>query len=108
MGVNSWGAIQYLMNGINNFEERTNKNKKQIESIVQNNLFNKLVERKTNIRIFCLTKKYTREKILGYFSLYSWREISRTRTRTEEALQELGSQIEYNFIIYMGAKSSKS
>ena len=53
-------------------------------------LFDKKVENKIQIKIFSLTKKYTKELLILYFSFYNWREISKIKTQTEEILQELG------------------
>ena len=62
--------------------------KKQVKLMIK--LLNELVEQKTNSKIFTLTKKYTKAKILLYFSFYNWRETARAKARTDEVLKELG------------------
>ena len=53
-------------------------------------LFNKKVDRKINIKVWSLTKKYTEELLILYFGFYNWREIVRVKSTTEEILKELG------------------
>ena len=53
-------------------------------------LFNDKIDKKINIKIFSLTKKYTKELTTFYFSFYNWREITRIKTKTDEILTELG------------------
>ena len=53
-------------------------------------LFNDRIDRKIKIKIFSLTKKYTRQLISLYFSFYNWREITKVKTITEGILNELG------------------
>ena len=53
-------------------------------------LFNKKTERKINIKVFSLTKKYTKELLIKYFSFYNWREIAKIKVKAEEILKELG------------------
>ena len=53
-------------------------------------LFDKKIEKKINIKVLSLTKKYTRQLISLYFSFYNWREITRIRAKTDELLTELG------------------
>ena len=45
---------------------------------------------KINIKVFSLTKKYTKELLIRYFSFYNWREIAKIKVKTEEILKELG------------------
>ena len=53
-------------------------------------LFDKNLEKKIKIKIFSLTKKYTRKLLILYFSFYNWREIAKIKVKTEEILTELG------------------
>ena len=53
-------------------------------------LFNDKIEKKIKIKIFSLTKKYTRQLLTLYFSFYNWREIAKVKVKTEEILKELG------------------
>ena len=53
-------------------------------------LFNNKIEKKINIKVFSLTKKYTKELLIKYFSFYNWCEIARIKARTEEVFTELG------------------
>ena len=53
-------------------------------------LFNKKTEKKINIKVFSLTKKYTKELLIKYFSVYNWREIAKIKVKAEEILKELG------------------
>ena len=53
-------------------------------------LFNKKTEKKINIKVFSLTKKYTKELLIKYFSFYNWREIAKIKVKAEEILKELG------------------
>ena len=53
-------------------------------------LFDNKIEKKTNIKIFSLTKKYTKELTIFYFSFYNWREITKIKVKTNELLNELG------------------
>ena len=53
-------------------------------------LFNEKIEKKLNIKVFSLTKKYTKELLIKYFSFYNWREIAKIKVKTEEILKELG------------------
>ena len=53
-------------------------------------LFNNKIEKKINIKVFSLTKKYTKELLIKYFSFYNWREITKVKVKTEEILKELG------------------
>ena len=53
-------------------------------------LFSNKIEKKINVKIFSLTKKYTKELLIKYFRFYNWREIARAKARTDEVLQELG------------------
>ena len=53
-------------------------------------LFNKKIEKKIIIKVFSLTKKYTKELLIKYFSFYNWREITKVKVKTEEILKELG------------------
>ena len=52
--------------------------------------FNDKIEKKINIKVFSLTKNYTKELLIKYFSFYNWREIARIRVKTDELLTELG------------------
>ena len=53
-------------------------------------LFNNKIEKKIKIKIFSLTKKYTKELTMFYFSFYNWREITKVKVATDEVLNELG------------------
>ena len=53
-------------------------------------LFNDKINKKINIKVFSLTKNYTKELLIKYFSFYNWREITKVRVKTEEILKELG------------------
>ena len=53
-------------------------------------LFDNKIEKKINIKIFSLAKKYTRELTIFYFSFYNWREITKIQVKTDELLNELG------------------
>ena len=53
-------------------------------------LFNDKIDKKLKVKIFSLTKKYTRELTTFYFSFYNWREIAKIKAKTEEILTELG------------------
>ena len=53
-------------------------------------LFNEKIEKKINIKIFSLTKKYIKELTIFYFSFYNWREITKIKVKTDELLNELG------------------
>ena len=53
-------------------------------------LFNKKTEKKINIKVFSLAKKYTKELLIKYFSFYNWREIAKIKVKAEEILKELG------------------
>ena len=53
-------------------------------------LFDNKIEKKINIKIFSLTKKYTKELTTFYFSFYNWREITKIKVKTDEILTELG------------------
>ena len=54
-----------------------------------NKLFNKLAHRKKNIKVFSVTKKYTKELLIKYFSFHNWREIAKIKVKTEEILREV-------------------
>ena len=53
-------------------------------------LFDDKIKKKINIKVFSLTKKYTKELLIKYFSFYNWREITKVKVKTEELLKELG------------------
>ena len=53
-------------------------------------LFNDKIDKKINIKIFSLTKKYTKGLTTFYFSFYNWREITKIKVKTDEILTELG------------------
>ena len=53
-------------------------------------LFDNKIEKKIDIKIFSLTKKYTRELTIFNFSFYNWREITKIKVKTDELLDELG------------------
>ena len=53
-------------------------------------LFNDKIDKKINIKVFSLTKKYTKELLIKYFSFYNWREITRIKVKTAELLTEIG------------------
>ena len=53
-------------------------------------LFDNKIEKNINTKIFSLTKKYTKELTIFYFSFYTWREITKIKVKTDELLNELG------------------
>ena len=53
-------------------------------------LFNDKIEKKINIKIFSLTKKYTKDLLIKYCSFYFWKEIAKIRVKSEKILKELG------------------
>ena len=53
-------------------------------------LFDNKNEKNTNITILSLTKSYTKELTMFYFSFYNWREIAKVKAKTKEILKELG------------------
>ena len=53
-------------------------------------LFDNKIEKKINIKIFSLTKKYTKELTTFYFIFYNWRETTKIKVKTDELLDELG------------------
>ena len=53
-------------------------------------LFDDKIKKKINIKVFSLTKKYTRQLLIKYFSFYNWREIAKVKVKTKEILKELG------------------
>ena len=53
-------------------------------------LFDNKIEKKINNKLFSLTKKYTKELTIFYFSFYNWREITNIKVKTDELLNELG------------------
>ena len=52
-------------------------------------LFNNKIEKKLNIKIFSLAKKYTKELTIHFLSFYNWREIRRIKAKTDELLNEI-------------------
>ena len=58
-------------------------------------LFNDKIERKINIRILSLTKKYTKELEMFCFSVYNWCEITKVKVKTDELLNELRFLLNY-------------
>ena len=60
-------------------------------------LFNGKLEKKTKMKRFSLTKKFTKKLIILCFSFYNWREIAKIKRRTEEILNEIDfSKLLYN------------
>ena len=53
-------------------------------------LFDSKTEKNKNIKIFSLTKKYTKEKTVSSFSFYNWREMTKIKVKTDEILNEFG------------------
>ena len=53
-------------------------------------LFDNKIEKNINIKIFSLTKKYAKELTIFYFSFYNWCEITKSKVKTDELLNELG------------------
>ena len=47
-------------------------------------LFRENIEKKIEIKVFSLTKKYTKELLICSFSFYHWREIAEINLVPEE------------------------
>ena len=56
-------------------------------------LFNETIEKKIDFKVFSLTKKYTKELLILYFSFYNWREIAKIKVKTEEILKRIRNYV---------------